>query len=148
MVKWRGTYITVYVSNDTNLQPIALQFFQSGFEFCHRFYCSPRGAYSTFLQFRFRYLNEEKFKMILLMWETFVINCVSEMKSNTSTCSVSILPLNNISWYVDFTIGTNLVDIQVLSWSICFYRLAMLRAAVLNLLVLGIRKLGWLLIRF
>ena len=43
------------------------------------------------------------------MWETFVINCVSEMKSNTSTCSVSILPLNNISWYVDFTIGTNLV---------------------------------------
>ena len=82
------------------------------------------------------------------MWEAFVINCVSEMKSNTSTCSVSILPLNNISWYVDFTIGTNLVDIQVLSWSICFYRLAMLRAAILNLLVLGIRKLGWLLIRF
>ena len=109
VVKWRGTYITVYVSNDTNLQPIALQFFQSGFEFCHRFYCRPRGAYSTFLQFRFRYLNKEKFKIILLMWETFVINCVSEMKSNTSTCSVSILPLNNISWYVDFTIGTNLV---------------------------------------
>ena len=50
VVKWRGTYITVYVSNDTNLQPIALQFFQSEFEFCDRFYCRPRGAYATFLQ--------------------------------------------------------------------------------------------------
>ena len=44
VVKWRGTHITVYVSSDTNLQPITLQFFQSGFEFRDRFYCRPRGG--------------------------------------------------------------------------------------------------------
>ena len=46
------------------------------------------------------------------------------------------------------SMSTDLVDIYVLSWSMCLYRLTMLRAAILNSRVEGIPKLGWFLIWF
>ena len=136
---------------------IWVQCLQYIFKSVHYFSGGPRrpipSAHNKWFCFRFRYLDTDQFHVIIReVGETLIIYRVPNIEGHTT--AISIFPFKGIFRDTDLTIynravsliasiSTVLDSIQILSWSICLYKLTKLIEAILNHLVSGIAKFGW-----